>query len=285
MEQYRDTDVVSMEVREITPAMASEMLGNNDGNRNLSQSKVLNYMRSMKEGSWRLTHQGIAVSDTGNVIDGQHRLAAIAQLGRPMRFVVITLRANDKGGELTAVAQPIDIGKRRSISDITEEPITHVKICRALIRDFAPSGNAKAQDPEIVARSIDLLRDELTEIKARCGTTRKGLSAATIQAIVVIRKHMGIDVMPYYKDALNQRYENLSRSWVSWSTRIEAMVEGNRVPKNGDFRKFLAAITWQVTDPKKDKNQRIVVMRSENYIDEISGVVQEILLPALTKKK
>lgn len=285
MEQYRETEVVSMEVREITPAMASEMLGHNNGNRNLSQAKAQYYAKLMHQGSWRLTHQGIAVSESGNVIDGQHRLAAVAMHGKPVKFVVVTLRATDDGGELTAIAQPIDIGKKRSISDITEEPRDHVQICRTIIRDFVPNGNIRGQDPEIVAKSIVILRQSLFEINSRCGTTRKGLSVATIRAIMVLRHYMGVDVLGLYKDSLNERYERLPKSWVSWATRIVSMVDGTRIPKNADFRKVVAALTWQVTDPTKSTTQVVQIRKPELYIEEISAAVQEVLMPALTKSR
>lgn len=283
MEQYRKTDVVSMEVREITPAMASEMLGHNNGNRNLSPRKVQEYARTMSEGGWRLTHQGIAVSDSGNIIDGQHRLSAVTMCRKPIKFVVVTLRANDKMGDLTAIAQPIDIGKRRSISDITEEPPDFVRICRTLMRDFVPNGDSRSQSPETVSRVIDILRPSLSELKSKCGSTRKGLSVATIRGLFVIRHYMGVDALEQYRDSLNQRYERLPRSWVSWASKIEGMAEGTHVRKNQDFRKQVAAMTWQVTDPNKTTNKTIMVKNQSIYIDEISANVQEIFMPALAR--
>jgi len=113
--EYRNTDIASVEVRAVTPAMAREMLARNAGNRKLSQTKVSMYARIMREGSWRLTHQGIAITEDGGLIDGQHRLAAIVMYGKPVRLLVTTMRADDGCGVLTAAAQPIDIGKVRTI--------------------------------------------------------------------------------------------------------------------------------------------------------------------------
>ena len=286
MDKYRDTEIVSAEVREITPSMASEMLGKNEGNRNVSQAKVQYYARLMREGSWKLTHQGIAISQDGNVIDGQHRLSSVAMYGKPVSFLVTTMKAKDDQGTLTAIGQPIDIGKLRTISDITDEPVDHVRIVRTLIRDFVPGGSDRSQDPEIVAAGIDIMRDSLVALNERCGATRKGMSLATVRAIMAIRHISGIDVLDDYKNALNRRYEALTKSWVSWASRLESMSDGaTRIPKNHDFRRFVAAITWQVTDPSKGLDQSVMIKNTERYHEIISGEVQGILMSTLTKNR
>lgn len=284
MDKYRSTEIVSAEVREITPAMASEMLGHNEGNRNISQSKAQYYARLMREGSWKITHQGIAISTDGNIIDGQHRLVAVTFYGKPVQFLVTTLKAIDGQGNLTAIGQPIDIGKQRSIADITNEPTDYVRIVRTLVRDYAYAGSDKSQDPEVIAAAIDILRPSLFELNRRCGSTRKGLSTATVRGVMTLRHFSGIDVIDSYKDALNTRYEKLTKSWVSWATRLEAMSDGaTRIPKNLDFRRFVAAITWQVTDPSKDESQAVMVKNTDKYHAVISESVNDALFLALTK--
>lgn len=283
MNKYRDTKIVSVEVKTITPAMASEMLNKNNGNRNISQAKVQYYARIMREGSWKLTHQGIAISTTGNIIDGQHRLVAIVQYGKPIDFIVTIVEADDGLGELTAVGQPIDIGKIRSISDITSEHRRYVMIVRGLIRDFVPNGSVRAQDPEVVGSAVDIVRNTLEEISAKCGSTKKGLSNATIQGVMLIRQYRGIEVLTKYRDALNGRLERLPKSWVSWHGRITEIAEHKNLPKNGDFRKYVAATTWQVTDPDKNEDQMVLVKNLDRYNEMIQDEVQSIFIKALTK--
>lgn len=65
----------------MTPEWASSLLEKNCVNRPLSGSVVRNYAKSLKTGAWRLTHQGIALSTNGELIDGQHRLHAIVLTG------------------------------------------------------------------------------------------------------------------------------------------------------------------------------------------------------------
>lgn len=284
MEHYRQTEIVSSEVREITPAMAREMLAHNDGNRGLSVSKVAFYTRIMRDGSWRLTHQGIAISDTGNVIDGQHRLAAVAGCGRPVRMQVTTLRAVDGRGELNAIGQPIDIGKARTISDITSEPRLNVTTVRTIVRDYVRGGQQRTDDPEIIAQGIELLRPSLNKLTEKCTTATKGLSRASIFAVMVLRDYQGIDEFQNYRYALLARSDLLPRKWVSWRERMLGMAAGTvSAPRGKDFRHFVTALTWQVTDPTKSDEQVLKIQKVDRYIDEVSAVAQEALMAALTK--
>lgn len=64
-------------VERITPDVAKTYLITNKGNRYLRNSLVASFARDMKNGVWKLTHQGIAFNKRGELVDGQHRLSAI----------------------------------------------------------------------------------------------------------------------------------------------------------------------------------------------------------------
>jgi hypothetical protein len=69
----------------ITPEMAVAWLDSNSENRNLKLGHVDHLGRQMLQGQFFLTHQGMAFTGDkvapGRLIDGQHRLFAIAQTG------------------------------------------------------------------------------------------------------------------------------------------------------------------------------------------------------------
>jgi hypothetical protein len=44
----------------------------------------------MLNGNWVLTHQGIAISKSGKLIDGQHRLAAVVKANVPVEMMVFS---------------------------------------------------------------------------------------------------------------------------------------------------------------------------------------------------
>lgn len=98
-------------VREITPELANELLNRNGINRNLNQRLVDGLVHEMKTGNWKLTGQGITISKTGKLLDGQHRLSAIIQYGKGVQMLIIY------GIDDEAFAV-YDCGKKRSARDI-----------------------------------------------------------------------------------------------------------------------------------------------------------------------
>jgi hypothetical protein len=74
---------------EVTPAIAREWLTKNAKNRNLRETTVMAFARDMARDAWSENHQAIAFGADGELIDGQHRLAAIVKSGRSIRFLVI----------------------------------------------------------------------------------------------------------------------------------------------------------------------------------------------------
>lgn len=77
-----------MEVLHVSPDLAAEWLTRNTGNRPLSKSAVQQLVGRIQRGEWQLTHQGIAFDEDGVLIDGQHRLAAIAKAGTTVPLTV-----------------------------------------------------------------------------------------------------------------------------------------------------------------------------------------------------
>lgn len=76
------------EVQTITPAMAQQLLASNSGNRRLKKSHVSFFEEQIKRGQMQLTHQGIAISESGRLLDGQHRLTAIVNTGIEVPLMV-----------------------------------------------------------------------------------------------------------------------------------------------------------------------------------------------------
>lgn len=99
------------EILKVTPDMAKKCLERNKiDNRHLSSTRVASIVDDIKKGNWKLTHQGIAFDDDGNLLDGQHRLAAIWQAGISVPMLVT------KGLPLDAVIA-VDNVRPRSVSD------------------------------------------------------------------------------------------------------------------------------------------------------------------------
>lgn len=147
---------------EITPELASDLLNfNMENNRNITESYVASYARLMKEGRWGISAP-LMFSDTGCLIDGQHRLSAVVRAQAPQCFLVIL-------GLPSKVAGNIDRGRRRSSIDVTRMGgMTWVKNVHASTAKFMqaelasvrvsthdPGNPYEVQELYQVARKID----------------------------------------------------------------------------------------------------------------------------------
>lgn len=98
-------------VETITPRKAKELLEVNTNNRPISKTRVDHYTSLMKNGKWHLTHQGIAISKTNVIIDGQHRLLAVVDANMPIDFN-ITYNVDDDTFKF------VDVGYTRTTGNI-----------------------------------------------------------------------------------------------------------------------------------------------------------------------
>lgn len=101
-------------VETVTPSLAREFLERNTRNRKLVASTVEAYATDMKHGKWILTNQGIGFDKDGNLIDGQHRLAAVILANKPIEMLICSELGNGNNEAQMAV----DTGKPRSIGDL-----------------------------------------------------------------------------------------------------------------------------------------------------------------------
>ncbi|MFD0883123.1 hypothetical protein ACFQ08_00890 [Streptosporangium algeriense] len=97
-------------IENIDPGRAQELLRRNGRNRRLDKGTVDRYAEAMRRGEWQLSHQGIAVGENGELLDGQHRLEAIIKADIAVEMPVARGMSRDAFSVL-------DTGKRRSPSD------------------------------------------------------------------------------------------------------------------------------------------------------------------------
>ena len=106
------------EVQTITPERASKLLQNHlrpERQRPLSESVVESYARVMRAGHWMLTHQGIAIDDAGELIDGQHRLTAVVRSGVAVPMLVTTDIPHNGHADGFLTIDAIDRGQERIV--------------------------------------------------------------------------------------------------------------------------------------------------------------------------
>ena len=110
-------------VIDVTPALAEKWLAQNTHNRNLREPAVLAYARDMEAGNWAENGESIKFAEGdvvlfggraplcgGALLDGQHRLQAIALSGATVRMLVAT-------GLKNSTQETMDDGRKRTLAD------------------------------------------------------------------------------------------------------------------------------------------------------------------------
>jgi len=98
-------------VVDVTPELARKWLALARFNREVNDAVVALYVRQIKEGLWQRTHQGVALTKAGVLIDGQHRLLAVIRANQTVPMIVFV-------DEPEANFEFIDCGRNRSNLDM-----------------------------------------------------------------------------------------------------------------------------------------------------------------------
>lgn len=106
----RGKSEVFSEATTLNPGLAAVLLERNPDNRNIRQTKVLQYAADMRNGRWSFNGEPVIISREGLINDGQHRLRAMveANFTAPMLFVF----GVDRETRLT-----VDQGSARTAAD------------------------------------------------------------------------------------------------------------------------------------------------------------------------
>jgi hypothetical protein len=165
---------------DVTPAMARQWLKYNTRNRPLRPSHVERLKASFERGEYVMTHQGIAFATDGSVIDGQHRLHAIADMPDGTSFpMLVTLGL--KHEDVFPVVDVVSAG--RSVSDVlgVDRKAAEVGMFLCRIANHSRSGIT----PTLAAPYIALTHNATADLLAYCGRVCKTWSAAPVRAAAV----------------------------------------------------------------------------------------------------
>lgn len=114
----------------VTPDMATTLLKGNIDNRRIYATHVDHLAKQMRVGRWRQTPVPILVTESGRLLDGQHRLLSCLKSGRTINFkfaVVADEDAND-------IFKILDQGKKRTLEDLSGKPAKVIKPLVYLLR-------------------------------------------------------------------------------------------------------------------------------------------------------
>lgn len=154
-----------------------------DKNRPINKARVARYVEDMRSGRWKLTHQGVAISDTGVLVDGQHRLHAVMESG-------------------TAVVMPVTVG-------LAEESFTAIDTggirTAADLAHIAGHGKYRTLTPAIT-RMVHFHRQGLYEVSAPAN------AALTQAAVLEIAEQLDWDKLVAAAEAVQGAPKGFSRT-------------------------------------------------------------------------
>lgn len=176
---------MKVEIVSVTPHLASEWLRFNVDNRTLRRTTVETLKGAFQRGEYKQTHQGIAFSETGRLLDGQHRLTAISELRDGVFPMVVTWGLPDDA------FGAIDVGLKRTAADVTGLDRRLVEEAR-FIGETCRVTRASITIPQIarIAAHIQPSHESLIHF---CGTTSKTWGSVGVRTAAVVRMMTGGD--------------------------------------------------------------------------------------------
>ena len=172
-----------VEIKTVTPEFANELLGQNELNRKVNKAQLDMLCRTIESGKWRLTHQGVAIYNTGELADGQHRLMAIAKTGIACKMPVFYGVEKDADSIMA-----IDCGRMRTVTDSSKLTGQAIKPQDSAILTGLEFG-FKVQRPKLTHfEMMDLSKkyqDELVISNDILSRTFKGVSIAPVKVAIV----------------------------------------------------------------------------------------------------
>ena len=171
----------------ITPSMATKWLDDhNQGNfRVIHNDRIVAYSNDITAGNWESNGATIVFDLDGDLLDGQHRLAAIVHADISVQMLVVT--------DSPATAQRVDRGKPRSVAQwLSHKGIKNAAVVAAVARLCLM--HERGMWSRVSANKRDVSDDHIIDFAMRHRNSMandkaikiSGLSGAMIHAVVFI---------------------------------------------------------------------------------------------------
>lgn len=171
-----------VEIKTVTPEFANGLLEQNTLNRKVNKPQLDMLCRTIRDGKWRLTHQGVALYDTGELADGQHRLMAIVETGIPCKMPVFYGVEKDINSIMA-----IDCGRTRTVTDsssLTGQKVSAQDTAIIAGLEFGFYGKRPKLTHSEVLELYNKHKDTLSIIKSVASKSFKGVSIAPVKVAV-----------------------------------------------------------------------------------------------------
>lgn len=252
----------------ISPDVAKAILGNNKKNRTLNREIVDRYARDMRNGFWRLTHQGLLIGKDGGLIDGQHRLHAIAKSGVGQWMLV----TRDESLE-SALDLPIDDGNKRRASFING-----ISSSLAALAAFAikVERNVNAPSASDIKKYATLLEGYFSMIQSGSKKGKRGISNSAVHLAGVTRIMLGEEpnyIVKIFYAMANDKFMELSPLAASFYKQV--VVDRISLDQRQTFSRAI-----RVFDASAQNKTKLQVKDESFAYDE----ARQLLIKALNKR-
>jgi len=259
------------QIMTITPKMAQTFLANNTENRKKRGWWVTCIANMIKRGEWILTHQGIAFTKSGKLIDGQHRLEAIVESGIPIEMLIV-FDVDD------AAFKVVDSGVKRTLSDLTGMNVRTAEVCRILARlvYYGSSVTTADQALAIYNSGAGEIHDKLIEF---CGKNIAVLSSATVRSAAVALIMDGYNqqtIKELYANLCNQQFNDLPLIAHAFLRQVSE----RRI--SAQNKSDLLARALKVFHPDYANTSRLQISDAE--LTSANSYVRSVIRKALTKE-
>jgi hypothetical protein len=252
-ELYQFPVLQRSEIMTVTPDMAKEWLLNNTSNRPIRAQHVNALAVSITHGEWVVSHQGIAFSTGGTLLDGQHRLKAIIEADLPVQMLVTT-------GVNESAYKVLDCGVKRTIADLAHLDKKTAEVCR-LIGCLLKMNKANVGVSISAAFALEIantgVADTSSRLLATCNTATRYFASCPIRTAAIISIMRGWSeeyVLNLYKDLCLYNTDDLP---TIGKALIKQVGIGAASAKDSPFQSL--ARGFVVFDERNKNKSRIVI--------------------------
>lgn len=258
------------EIQTITPKLAEQYLTLNKNIRKMSYKWVQFFTDTITRGEFVLTPDGICFDSDGNLINGQHRLAAIAEAGISVRMRVYYDVTPEE-------ARAMDLGRKRALADVLDADRKVMDVmslaARICLTAQFPVSVADTLYNGLPGEACTYLLEEGTR------TTRAGTTVAPVKLAAVVHMLDGADwdeTAKTYRALVLADVEVMPRVALAFTRQLLA----GTATSGKQFDMLARAMA--VFDPDRQGNTRIQV--SDVAIENAREDVRRVIGPHINAK-
>lgn len=265
--------VMRFEILTVTPEMADKWLGKNEGNRKLREQRAAHLARAIQDGKYRLTHQAIAFSNKGRLLDGQHRLRAVVLSQMPIETVV----AFDVPETAFEV---MDAGLPRKMYERLRSDPKNTSVATTAFRLLLAARNAHEYETALIMEIFGPALVKLEQVsKPR---TRHRIGKSTQEAAIVLRMALAIkDHDEQEQERINWLLGKLRHGDMAGAPSIalayyKFLLEGpsHQVAVSRETDEFARA--WVAFDPEKEALIKLQITDHSKVMREARDVFKDV---------